>query len=97
MSGGYIGHHQHRLTDIAFEIEELIALNDSKTLDRFGERIGNGFPQEITDKFEETVYTLRKVAEMVKRTDYLLSGDDSKESFLREWQEKVEQRTNQKP
>jgi hypothetical protein len=31
---------------------------------------------------------------MVKRIDYLLSGDDGEESFLRQWQEKVEQRTN---
>ena len=87
MSGGYLGYHQHRLTDIAFEIEELIALNDSETLDRFGEKIGNGYPPEIIDKFEETIATLRKVAEMVKRIDYLLSGDDGEDTFLRLWNE----------
>ena len=75
------------MTDIAFEIEELIALNDSETLDRFGEKIGNGYPQEIIEKFEETVITLRMVAEMVKRIDYLLSGDDGQDTFLRLWNE----------
>ena len=87
MSGGYFGNQQYRIEDTAFEIDELIAVNDSETLDRFGERIGNGFPPEIIEKFEETVITLRMVAEMVKRIDYLVSGDDGQDTFLRMWNE----------
>ena len=89
MSGGHIGYHRHRLEDIAFEIEELIAMNDSETLDRFGERIGNGYPKEIIDKFDDAVHTLRQAAEMVQRIDYLVSGDDGQESFLRLWRTEV--------
>ena len=89
MSGGHIGYHQHRLTDIAFEIEELIAMNNCEALDRFGEKIGNGYPPEVIEKFEEAVHTLRQSAEMVQRIDYLLSGDDGQDTFLRLWQEEV--------
>ena len=90
MSGGHIGYHRHRLEDIAFEIEELIAMNNSEALDRFGERIGNGYPKEIIEKFDDAVHTLRQAAEMVQRIDYLLSGDDGQESFLRLWQTEVQ-------
>lgn len=93
MSGGYIGYHQHRLTDIAFEIEELIAMNNCQALDRFGEKIGNGYPQEIIEKFEEAVHTLRQAAEMVQRIDYLLSGDDGQDTFLRLWEEEIDAMT----
>lgn len=89
MSGGHIGYHRHRLEDIAFEIEELIAMNDSEALDRFGERIGNGYPKEVIEKFDDAVLTLRQAAEMVHRIDYLLSGDDGQESFLRLWRTEV--------
>lgn len=89
MSGGYFGNQQYRIEDTAFEIDELIALNDSETLDRFGEKIGNGYPPEIIEKFEETITALRNVAEMVKRIDYLVSGDDGPETFLRLWQMEV--------
>lgn len=93
MSGGHIGYHQHRLTDIAFEIEELIAMNNCETLDRFGKRIGNGYPPEIIDKFEETANTLRQAAKMVQWIDYLLSGDEGQDTFLRLWGEEIDPMT----
>ena len=85
MSGGHIGYHWHRLEGAALEIEELIAMNNSEALDRFGERIGNGYPKEVIEKFDDAVHTLRQAAEMIERIDYLLSGDDGQESFLRLW------------
>jgi hypothetical protein len=89
MSGGHIGYHRHRLEHIAFEIDELIAMNDSETLDRFGEKIGNGFSQEVIEKFDDAVHTLRQAAEMIERIDYLLSGDDGPDTFLRLWRTEV--------
>lgn len=87
MSGGHLFYQQHRIEEIAGEIESLIWTNDDETLDQYGERIGNGFPPEIIEKFEETVITLRMAAEMVKRIDYLVSGDDGEGTFLRMWNE----------
>ena len=40
-------------------------------------------------KFGEAAKLLRKVARMVHRIDYLVSDDDSEESFHRRWDETV--------
>ena len=89
MSGGHIFYQQYRIEELAWEIENLIETNDDETLDQYGERIGNGYPPEIIDKFEETAHTLRQAAEMVQRIDYLVSGDDGPDTFLRLWQEDI--------
>ena len=47
------------------------------------------YPPAIIEKFRETEHCLRRVAEMVRRVDYLLSGDDGEESFLRRWKTEV--------
>jgi hypothetical protein len=90
MSGGYFGYTQDRFEDVAVGIDALILSNDDETLDRFGERIGNGFPPEIIDKFRETAHMLRRAGEMVELIDYLVSGDDGPETFLREWKTMAE-------
>ena len=89
MSGGHLFHQQHRIEEIAGEIESLIWTNDDETLDQYGERMGNGYPPEIIEKFYTASYALRRAAAMVQRIDYLVSGDDGPDTFLRLWQEEV--------
>ena len=89
MSGGHFNYRENQIGDAASDIDELIEVNDSETLDRYGERIGNSYPPEIIEKFEEAAHTLRQAAEMVKRIDYLVSGDDGQDTFLRLWQTEV--------
>lgn len=55
------------------------------------------YPPEIIEKFRETEHCLRRVAEMVRRVDYLLSGDDGEESFLRRWKTEVREQTKKEP
>ena len=86
MSGGHLFYQQHRIEEIAGEIESLILTNDDESLDQYGERIGNGYPPEIIEKFFTAAYALRRAAAMVQRIDYLVSGDDGPDTFLRLWQ-----------
>ena len=85
MSGGHFDYNQYRVGQIAEDIEELIANNDDATLDEWGCRRGRGYPVEILDKFRQAVATLREAEIMTQRIDYLVSGDDGEDSFLRRW------------
>ena len=89
MSGGHFDYAQYRIEDIAVGIDEVIAANDDKTLNECGQRRGNGYPPEIIEKFREAAHTLRQAAEMAQRVDWLLSGDDGEDCFLRRWDIKV--------
>jgi len=77
MSGGHFDYQQNRLSYIAEELEDEIELNTY------------GYSENTIKCFKETVSALRRTYEMVRRVDWLLSGDDSEESFHKRWKEKV--------
>jgi predicted Zn-dependent protease len=89
MSGGHFQYQQYQIEDIADEIDEMIESNDDETLDQYGVRRGNGYPPEVIEKFKEAAHTLRQAAEMAQRLDWLVSGDDGEESFMRRWEKEV--------
>jgi hypothetical protein len=89
MSGGHFDYKQSSLYDIASQIDEIIASNDSTELNRYGQEIGYHFPPDIIAKFDETRKTLRFAAAMAQRVDWLLSGDDGEESFRSRWEDTV--------
>lgn len=89
MSGGHFQYQQYQIENIAVEIDEIIGGNDDKSLDEWGQRRGNNYPPEVIEKFREASHTLRQAAEMAQRVDWLVSGDDGEELFLRRWAEEV--------
>ena len=89
MSGGHFQYQQYRIEEIAVEIDEMIESNDDETLNQYGERRGNKYPPEIIEKFKEAAHTLRQAAEMTQRVDWLVSGDDGENSFMRRWEKEV--------
>lgn len=70
MSGGHFNYDQYRIDSIAESIESYIYDNND---DRY--------TPETLDKFREAVVLLRKASVYAQRIDWLLSGDDSEESF----------------
>ena len=74
MSGGEFNYQESRLADIAERIEDLIHDNPD-------------YPPEVIAKFQETRAALYRAKEMTQRVDYLVSGDDGPETFLRRWKE----------
>ena len=100
MSGGYFNYDQHRLEDMAEAIGCLIETNASEELNQWGDPSGREYSAETIAKFRETVHWLNRGAEMVQRIDWLVSGDDSEESFHRRWASEVrsdEQQTSDEP
>lgn len=89
MSGGHFEYQQYRIEDIAVEIDEMIKSNDDKSLNEWGQRRGKGYPPEIIEKFRMAAHTLRQAAEMAQRVDWLVSGDDGGDCFLRRWEKEV--------
>ena len=81
MSGGHFGYSEFRLNDIAGQIED--AIKDNGFSSEWED--ANNFSPETLKKFKKTVKMLRKTSGMVHRIDYLLSGDDSEESFHKRW------------
>jgi hypothetical protein len=87
MSGGHFDYIEVCIEDVAEQICHLIANN--KTKNSWGESYD--FPDDVLERFKRTADSLKKVAQMARRVDYLVSGDDGIESFRERWkQEKLD-------
>lgn len=89
MSGGHFEYGQYRIREIAEDIERLVATNDDQTKNEWGDPKGRGYPPEVIEKFKEAAHTLERAADMAQRVDWLVSGDDGEDSFMRRWEKEV--------
>lgn len=96
MSGGHFDYAQYRINDIALEIDKVIESNNDQTPNEWGGKKGNKYSPEIIEKFKEAAHTLKQAQEMAQRVDWLLSCDDSEDSFLRRWENEVRPYWNNK-
>ena len=87
MSGGHFSYKEYGIQIIIEDIEEIIERNHSK--DRYG--FSYDFPVTVIKQFENAIKALRKAYIYTKRIDYLLSGDDGTESFLRRLKEELKE------
>lgn len=80
MSGGKFDYLQYRITQIIDTIEQEIINNDAepRPVDYFEP---NKFSQETIDEFKKGVEYLKIGQVYAQRIDWLLSCDDSEESF----------------
>lgn len=72
MSGGHWDYRQYQIEDMATDIERIIELDCAES-------------GPVLERFEKAAKTLRMAAAMAHRIDWLLSGDDSEETFLARW------------
>ena len=91
MSGGHFNHSQYHILQIAEEIENIIENNDSKELNRYGDRIGHGWPNEVIVEFKNAVNALKTAYVYAQRVDWLVSGDDGTDSFHTRLQKELEE------
>ena len=90
MSGGHFDYKQYELERIADEIEQIVLTNDSTEKNSFGFDKGNHFSRETITRLCEAVLTLKKAQIMAHRIDWLVSGDDSEDTFHERLSEDME-------
>jgi hypothetical protein len=99
MSGGRFDYREYVFDDIAHQIEHEIKINgksktpeelkeeswrDAEWYTKYPEDLNHyKYSDEVINEFAEAVAILRMAAIYTKRIDYLLSGDDGEETFLK--------------
>jgi hypothetical protein len=83
MSGGHFDYQQYKLLYIADAIEQLIIDNESQEVNEYGDKKGTFYSKEVIDEFVMGHYLLRQAHAYAQRIDWLVSGDDSPESFIK--------------
>ena len=98
MSGGHFDYIQHRISNIADQIEEEFITNDGKyedtdwvtnkpiTIDRFSET-NEEQRKIITNEIVTLVTDLRNVCKRTKALDYFICGDHGVESYIKKIEE----------
>jgi hypothetical protein len=83
MSGGHFNYDQYRIGGIADEIENIIRNNDDTSKNEWGDVRGHGFSEETIEQFKKAVCVLRCAEVYAQRVDWLVSGDDGEEQFVK--------------
>lgn len=83
MSGGHFDYDQFKIELIADEVDRLIQSNDDNTFNEWGEPKGRHFKKEIITQFKIGLEALRQAQVYAHRIDYLVSGDDEEDGFLK--------------
>lgn len=73
MSGGHFDYHQYRIREIAESVEDIIQNYE--------------YPPEVLEKIKEGLDALNKAEIYAQCIDWLVSGDDGNESFLKRLKE----------
>lgn len=103
MSGGRFDYKQYDLRNIAETIKLYIDKNgkektkreldnwyDDEWLKKYPEdKYHHKYSDEVIEEFKKGIEILHKAEIYVNRIDYLLSGDDDEESFLRRLKEEL--------
>lgn len=74
---------------IADEIEQLILTNDSTELNEWGDTKGHHYTDKTIVEFKNALHFLRLAKMYTQRIDWLVSGDDSEESFHKRLQDET--------
>jgi hypothetical protein len=99
MSGGHWDYIQYRFTDVVEDIKSLIEKNgrektkeemkdegwgDPNWYEKYPEdKFHTKYPDEVIEEFKNGVEVIGKAQVYLQRMDWLLSGDDGEESFIR--------------
>ena len=100
MSGGHFDYKQYAITEIAEEIRRTIKRSGKPIPLRhihFNNELGGStmgafyeeFSNEVMAEFKNAIEALEKAAIYAQRVDWLLSGDDSEDDFLKRLKEEL--------
>ena len=105
MSGGAFNYDQYKIGYMVDQIEETVVKNgvektpedlknegwrDPDWYKKYPEDLFHyKYPDEVIEKMKEGIEVLKRAQIYAQRIDWLLSGDDGEESFLRRLQEEL--------
>jgi hypothetical protein len=81
MSGGHFDYIEFRIDEVVTEIEKLIIEN--KKVNEYG--FARNYSEETIENFKEAIKVIILSSKMIRRIDYLVSGDDDEKSFHERW------------
>lgn len=81
MSGGHFDYQQYRIGQIADQVEQLIRSNNDEELNDWGQPKGYHFSERTLEAFRRGLRYLELAQIYAQRIDWLVSGDDSEDSF----------------
>jgi len=81
MSGGHFDYNQYKIGYIADEVDQLIRDNNSQEPNAWGDPKGRAFSAATIAEFHRARSLLRQAQIYAQRIDWLVSGDDSEDSF----------------
>jgi len=88
MSGGHFGYAQYKIGEIVEEIEKQHAYRSKPRFSQWGNI--KPYTDEVLNELLKGAEILKKAYVYAQRIDWLLSGDDGEESFLRRLKEELE-------
>ena len=81
MSGGYFDYKQHHLTEMYRELQRAIDADQEPDMTLYGWERGEKYKPETIAEFKTALDLLARAAVYMQRIDWLLSSDDSEETF----------------
>jgi hypothetical protein len=109
MSGGHWEYLQYRFTDVSEDIDKLIEVNgkpktkeelkdeswkDKDWYEKYPEDLNHyKYPDEVIEHFKTASIVIKTAQIYMQRLDWLLSGDDGEESFIKRLKEDLEKLT----
>ena len=88
MSGGHFDYNQYQINEIVDGIERILEREKSQEIDVWGYPVSCGYSEETLKEFKKGIEILKLAEHYAHRIDWLVSGDDSEESFHKRLKEK---------
>ena len=85
MSGGHFNYIHDQIETQLEELEHLIENNNTPDEDGYAP----GLKEETIARVKEACNAAKRAAAMLKRVDWLYSGDDSEDSFHQRWEDEM--------
>jgi hypothetical protein len=106
MSGGHWDYLQYRFTDVVEDIQNIVERNgkektreelkneswrDPEWYGKYPEdKFHHKYPDEVIKEFNKGAEIIKQAQVYMQRIDWLLSGDDGEESFIKRLKEDLE-------
>ena len=107
MSGGHWDYLQYRFTDVVEDINKMVERNgrektkeemrdegwrDRECYEKYPEdKLHHKYPDEVIEEFKKGSKIIAEAQVYMQRIDWLLSGDDGEESFLKRLKEDLDE------